>query len=72
MEGIGAYKTVLILVLMEDTLRVLKVEDAKRILAVLILVLMEDILRDLYNEYLSSLGLDVLNLVLMEDTLRVL
>ena len=38
---------VLILVLMEDTLRVLKVEDAKRVFAkVLILVLMEDTLRE--------------------------
>ena len=59
---------VLILVLMEDTLR--EETDGyfiKRIPVVLILVLMEDTLREHAKE---ALGIDVLILVLMEDTLR--
>ena len=63
-------KKVLILVLMEDTLRAYlnsycKCTDYN----VLILVLMEDTLRDIDEEHRRKL-IDVLILVLMEDTLR--
>ena len=60
---------VLILVLMEDTLRVLYLKMTSYIIVVLILVLMEDTLR-VAQEYLSSQKVYVLILVLMEDTLR--
>ncbi|SHF91509.1 hypothetical protein SAMN05444364_11735 [Prevotella scopos JCM 17725] len=63
-------ESVLILVLMEDTLRV---DDGKvhKIMhgQVLILVLMEDTLREAPKDYYSTLA-EVLILVLMEDTLR--
>ena len=58
---------VLILVLMEDTLRVFKMEKKSIIENVLILVLMEDTLRAITKRRNSTL---VLILVLMEDTLR--
>ena len=59
---------VLILVLMEDTLRD---HDCKRFeVEVLILVLMEDTLRVWLATQFSSTTLAVLILVLMEDTLR--
>ena len=62
---------VLILVLMEDTLRVKLSDKAKTMLEkVLILVLMEDTLR-VYNSSRSNASTTVLILVLMEDTLRV-
>ena len=60
---------VLILVLMEDTLRDYGKEECYRKFDVLILVLMEDTLRVLLV-LLQALCLQVLILVLMEDTLR--
>ena len=64
-------RIVLILVLMEDTLRVCEQQfgDVTGLPAVLILVLMEDTLRDSGNISISTLC-GVLILVLMEDTLR--
>ena len=61
-------RNVLILVLMEDTLREVCLLVEKKYF-VLILVLMEDTLRDMLFSCASSL-VSVLILVLMEDTLR--
>ena len=61
---------VLILVLMEDTLRVMAESGYQRFTTVLILVLMEDTLRGNF-EYSDVKLPEVLILVLMEDTLRV-
>ena len=60
---------VLILVLMEDTLRVPMLAAGLAALAVLILVLMEDTLRDVCRDA-EVKTFKVLILVLMEDTLR--
>ena len=60
---------VLILVLMEDTLREMFILSLTvAVVGVLILVLMEDTLRD--NYWFKDNGMSVLILVLMEDTLR--
>ena len=69
-EWCGGY-SVLILILMEDTLRVLACLFARLLLAtVLILILMEDTLRE--TRVLGGRGNQgVLILILMEDTLRV-
>ena len=61
---------VLILVLMEDTLRVLMRVMSNAYGRVLILVLMEDTLRACSYSYVSCWSCSVLILVLMEDTLR--
>ena len=61
---------VLILVLMEDTLRELFLNTYNNSTIVLILVLMEDTLRAL-ADYNEANDVVVLILVLMEDTLRV-
>ena len=61
--------TVLILVLMEDTLRALCALASSLLSTVLILVLMEDTLRVILPPRVG--GKIVLILVLMEDTLRV-
>ena len=60
---------VLILVLMEDTLRDLKTEKKEILEQVLILVLMEDTLRETVLKRIRRKR-RVLILVLMEDTLR--
>ena len=62
-------KKVLILVLMEDTLRAGRSFRESDIFRVLILVLMEDTLRDM-GTLTINLAEIVLILVLMEDTLR--
>ena len=62
--------SVLILVLMEDTLRVLRIMHSQQILKVLILVLMEDTLREYLKHFQTLTSQTVLILVLMEDTLR--
>ena len=62
---------VLILVLMEDTLRGRGNETVTVSSIVLILVLMEDTLRELKMRYDYKHSYSVLILVLMEDTLRV-
>ena len=62
---------VLILVLMEDTLRdKIFFRKRKKHIKVLILVLMEDTLRDAKRILAKKLAKRVLILVLMEDTLR--
>ncbi len=62
---------VLILVLMEDTLRARwRLELQEDRVTVLILVLMEDTLRVLSIDSLTASPIMVLILVLMEDTLR--
>ena len=67
--NLGTKRVVLILVLMEDTLRDANtVENVKKV--VLILVLMEDTLRVMLESIIISLLIRVLILVLMEDTLR--
>ena len=63
------FSSVLILVLMEDTLRVTNGLSNYEETVVLILVLMEDTLRGLSHLQLQILT-QVLILVLMEDTLR--
>ena len=64
---IAQYNEVLILVLMEDTLREKRAYDLMNKIAVLILVLMEDTLR---VQTIIKNNTPVLILVLMEDTLR--
>ena len=61
---------VLILVLMEDTLRAVKYILLQYAEVVLILVLMEDTLRDNSKISAKDILANVLILVLMEDTLR--
>ena len=68
-EGYMTKPQVLILVLMEDTLRVRGFVAQEDGTYVLILVLMEDTLRD-YIRLCLTLDKPVLILVLMEDTLR--
>ena len=67
----AARELVLILILMEDTLRANGMWELKTILAVLILILMEDTLRAHFRR-VNGIHVKVLILILMEDTLRVI
>ena len=69
-RAIGTDGGVLILILMEDTLRAIRAKRRRAFGEVLILILMEDTLRVLIGQLLLPLK-GVLILILMEDTLRV-
>ena len=68
--NIKKVKDVLILVLMEDTLREGACRQVLELRIVLILVLMEDTLRAVGTPAIPENSAPVLILVLMEDTLR--
>ena len=65
-------QAVLILIIMEDTLRVVQREMIRRCNKVLILIIMEDTLRAFNYERKAENDFSVLILIIMEDTLRVI